>query len=96
MQLVHNLRVPAHFGIRTERYKMIFFYGCTSTGDNKTPVAGELYDLKNDPSEMQNQYTNPEYAEVVAELKANLKKQCAELNETDAAYSEVQHIIETN
>jgi len=96
MHMAHNLRVPAHFGIRTERYKLVFFYGCTPTGGNKTPTAWELYDLKNDPAEMQNQYANPEYAEVVTELKAELKRQRAELNETDEAYPELQQIIETN
>ena len=88
--------IPAHFGIRTDRYKLIFFYGCTPTGGNKTPAAWELYDLKNDPSEMQNQYANPEYAEVVAELKAELKELRTELDETDEAYPELQQIINAN
>ncbi len=96
MHMAHDLRVPAHFGIRTERYKLIFFYGCTPTGDDKTPVAWELYDLKNDPSEMRNEYANPEYAELVTELKAELQKQRAILNETDAAYPEVQQVIDAN
>ena len=56
-------RVPAHFGIRTERYKLIFFYGCTPTGEAKTPAAWEFYDLENDPCEMHNQYANAEYAD---------------------------------
>ena len=29
MHLAHQLAVPAHFGIRSERYKLIFFYGGT-------------------------------------------------------------------
>ena len=94
--MAHNLRVPAHLGIRTERYKLIFFYGSTPAGDKRTPVAWELYDLKNDPYEMQNQYANPTYAEVVAELKAELRRQRTDLDETDAAYPEVQQIIEAN
>jgi hypothetical protein len=32
----------------------------------------ELYDRKNDPMEMQNEYNNPSYADVVAELKQKL------------------------
>lgn len=94
--MAHNLRVLAHFGIRTERYKLIFFYGSTPTGDSKTPAAWELYDLKNDPWEMRNQYHHSKYAEVVAELKAELRKQRASLNETDAAYPELQKIIDVN
>ena len=96
MHMAHNLRVPAHFGIRTDRYKLIFFYGCTPTGGEKTPVAWELYDLKNDPREMRNQYANPEYAEVVAELKAELISQRTSLNETDKEYPELQEIIDAN
>ena len=93
MHMAHNLRVPAHFGIRTERYKLIFFYGCTPLGGAKTPAAWELYDLKNDPSEMHNQYANPEYAEVVAGLKRQLWKTRVALNETDHNYPNVQEII---
>lgn len=96
MHMAHNLRVPAHFGIRTERYKLIFFYGCTPTGAQKTPVAWELYDLKNDPFEMQNQYANPKYAEVLADLKEQLWKTHTALDETDHDYPQIQAIIDAN
>jgi len=96
MHMAHNLRVPAHFGIRTERYKLIFFYGCTPTGGQKTPAAWELYDLQTDPSEMQNQYANPEYAEVVTSLKRQLWKTRSALNETDRNYPQVQAIIDAH
>ncbi|MCP4508223.1 MAG: sulfatase [Fuerstiella sp.] len=94
MHMAHNLRVPAHFGIRTDRYKLIFYYGCTPSGKQKTPAAWELYDLKNDPSEMQNEYTSPDHAQVVAELKKQLWKTRATLNETDSKYPEIQVIID--
>ena len=94
--MAHNLRVPAHFGIRTERYKLIFFYGCTPTGGQKTPVAWELYDLKNDPFEMRNQYANPKYAEVLADLKEQLWKTHTALDETDHDYPQIQAIIDAN
>jgi arylsulfatase A-like enzyme len=32
MHMAHRLQVPAHFGVRSERYKLIFFYGCSKTG----------------------------------------------------------------
>ena len=92
----HGHNNPAHFGIRTERYKLIFFYGCTPSGGEKTPVAWELYDLQNDPSEMQNQYANPEYAKVVADLKRRLWETRAALNETDRNYPQVQAIIDAH
>lgn len=96
MHMAHNLRVPAHFGIRTERYKLLFFYGCTPTGEQRTPAAWELYDLKIDPNEMHNQYANPEYAEIIAGLKQQLWKTRAALNETDRNYPKLQAIIDTH
>ncbi|MDP7019205.1 MAG: sulfatase [Pirellulaceae bacterium] len=96
MHMAHNLRVPAHFGIRTARYKLVFFYGCTPRGGAKTPAAWELYDLRTDPSEMRNQFSNPEYAMVVADMKRQLWQLRADLNETDAGYPEVQAIIDAN
>jgi arylsulfatase A-like enzyme len=96
MHMAHNLGVPAHFGIRTEQYKLVVFYGCTPSGDKKTPAAWELYDLLTDPTEMQNQYANPEYAAVVAGLKRQLWKTRIALNETDRDYPQVQAIIDAH
>lgn len=55
-----------HFGVRTERYKLIRFY--------KDIDAWELYDLKTDPSEMNNLYGKPGYEAVTQELKQELKR----------------------
>ncbi|MEM1295766.1 MAG: sulfatase [Verrucomicrobiota bacterium] len=62
--------IPRHFGIRTDRYKLMKFY---QFGEE-----WEFYDLENDPDELSNGYNNPEYAAKVAELKtqlANLQEQ---------------------
>lgn len=104
MHMAHGHNNPAHFGIRTERYKLILFYGCDFTegrnGGNRyypnTPAAWELYDLQKDPAEMQNVYGDTEYAEVAAELKARLKRVREEFDETDAAYPRIQRIIESH
>ena len=96
MHMAHNLRVPAHFGIRTERYKLIFFYGATTAGEERTPVGWELYDLESDPFEMKNQYSNPDYQSIVASLKTELRRQRQSLNETDANYPELQDLIESH
>ena len=71
---------PAHIAIRTKRYKLIFFYGTGWKGESEpdTPPAWELYNLKMDPSEDNNLYDNPEYAEVIAELKDEFKALRAE------------------
>jgi arylsulfatase A-like enzyme len=60
----HN--VAAHFGIRTDRYKLIHF--CSRV------QAWELYDLQKDPHELNNVYANPAYASTVTELTAELTK----------------------
>ena len=56
--------VKRHYGVRTERYKLIHFY-------NDIDV-WELYDLKEDPKEMHNLYGKAEYEPIVKELKAEL------------------------
>ncbi len=94
MHMAHNLRVPAHFGLRTDRYKLIFFYGTTPDGKNPTPVAWEFYDLAQDPQEMQNKYEDPKYATKIAELKEELQKKRQKLRETDNNFPAVQGIID--
>ncbi len=56
--------VARHYGIRTARHKLIHVY------DHE---AWELYDLERDPFEIENRYGDPAYAEVVGELKRELK-----------------------
>ena len=58
----HN--VQRHHGIRTDRYKLIHFYYDSDTW--------ELYDMAEDPSEMNNLYNKPEYAEVQKEMHQKL------------------------
>jgi arylsulfatase A-like enzyme len=60
-----QVEVPAHYGIRTKRYKLLYF-------DNTDEW--EFYDLKNDPTEMKSQYANPEYAGQIATLKKELAR----------------------
>lgn len=55
--------VARHNGVRTERYKLIQFY---QFGE------WEFYDLEKDPDEIQNEYDNPDYADVIAGLKQDL------------------------
>ena len=56
--------VPRHYGIRTERFKLMHFY---EFGDE-----WELYDLEKDPDELHNLYGKPKYAKRVNELKTQL------------------------
>lgn len=58
--------VSRHYGVRTERYKLIHFYGDIDEW--------ELYDLQEDPMEMHNLYGKPGREEITKELKAELKR----------------------
>ena len=58
--------VKRHYGVRTQRYKLIHFYYDIDEW--------ELYDLQNDPDELNNLYNDPAYAHVVKELKAELRR----------------------
>ena len=98
MHMAHSLAVPAHFGLRSERYKLIFFYGLDrqNPGNQPTPAAWEFYDLANDPGEMENLYGNPAYEGVIASMKVQLKDTREELGETDRNYPAVQRVIDAH
>ncbi|MFA5688728.1 MAG: sulfatase [Kiritimatiellales bacterium] len=72
--------VAPHYGVRTDRYKLIYFYN-----DPDHPE-WELFDLKNDPKELSNVHNNPEYAGVVKEMHKKLQavqKECGYMKEVD-------------
>ncbi|RKU19933.1 sulfatase [Candidatus Poribacteria bacterium] len=75
MHLSHH-HVPAHYGIRTHRYKLIYYYGealgTSGSVNQSTEPEWELFDLEKDPNEMCSVYDDPEYADVVKELTAEL------------------------
>lgn len=56
--------VKRHYGIRTDRYKLIHFYYDVDVW--------ELYDLEKDPSEMTNSYNDPAYKEVREDMHKRL------------------------
>lgn len=58
--------VKRHYGITTDRYKLIHFYYDVDEW--------ELYDLKEDPREMNNVYNDEIYADVKADLHERLIK----------------------
>ncbi|TLX78469.1 sulfatase [Labilibacter sediminis] len=101
-----DVGVPAHYGIRTERYKLTYYYGLPlgmrgtarridlynkESGMIKpTPSEWEFFDLKKDPFEMNNLYGNPKYDKVIDELKEQLKTQKNSLGDSDETYPELQ------
>lgn len=83
----------AHYGIRDQRYKLIFWYaddlgiegaqptlpgqGVDSHGEKEW----ELFDCKEDPSELFNVYHLPEYEQVRAEMTRLLEKKMMEIGD---------------
>ena len=69
MHLEASHNTTAHYGVRTRRYKLIYYY---------EPVPGpqewELFDLERDPLEMCSVYGDPAYADVVADLQSKLRE----------------------
>jgi uncharacterized sulfatase len=111
MHMAHGHNNPAHFGIRSKRYKLIFFYGADFTNVHggrpvegregnrywkNTPAAWEFYDLEQDPHEMHNLYGDPAHAELIAQLKQELRETRKALGENDAQYPRIQAIIDAH
>jgi arylsulfatase A-like enzyme len=67
--------VMRHYGVRTDRYKLIHFYHDLDYW--------ELYDLEVDPTEMNNVYNDPAYAQTRAQLHQKLVDVRAYYGDTD-------------
>ncbi len=68
----HNTR--AHYGVRTRTHKLIYFW---------KKDQWELFDLRDDPSELRNLYGQPGQEQVTAALKAELQRLRVSLHDTD-------------
>ena len=81
----HN--VYAHYGLRTEKYKLIYYYADkldtpgpffpsvkSKPGSPETPE-WELFDLEKDPYEIKSVFNQPEYADIIRDLKKELQSQ---------------------
>lgn len=69
----HSVR--AHYGVRTDRYKLMRFYGDIN--------AWEFYDLETDPGEMHNRIDDPSMQGVIAGLKRKLVDLRTQYEDTD-------------
>ncbi len=93
----HN--VTANYGIRTDRYKLVFYYGqpLGMKGTKETPVIPaewELYDLKTDPAEMNNIYNNPGNEELIKNLKTELLELKKKYEDEDSEYPQMDEVVE--
>jgi arylsulfatase A-like enzyme len=60
-----HFETEAHWGVRTHQHKLIYYNQIDQW---------ELFDLEKDYQEMNNVYSDPEYASVVDELKKELER----------------------
>ncbi len=95
---LHQTQRPAHFGIRNQRYKLIFYYGqpldMTGTHQESTPPGWEFYDLEEDPKENRNAYADPQYEEIISAMKEELISLREQVGDTDERYPLVREIME--
>ncbi|CAH8282415.1 arylsulfatase A-like enzyme [Mariniflexile fucanivorans] len=68
-------KVKRHYGVRTDRYKLIHFYYDIDQW--------ELFDLEKDPSEMKNVYNDPSYADVKNNMHEQLEKMRTKYGDSD-------------
>ena len=79
-----HFNIPGHLGLRTKRYKLIYFYDSDRGPDGRTLVNGarpnvrdpfwEFYDLAEDPNEVNDLYGDSKYADRIRRLKLRLGK----------------------
>jgi hypothetical protein len=72
-------KVQPHYGVKTDRYKLMHFYYSMDEW--------ELYDLKNDPNEMNNIYS-----EASPELIESLKKELEALRKEYKDYGSIEQM----
>ncbi|WP_084102491.1 sulfatase [Demequina sp. NBRC 110051] len=72
-------KAPAHYGYRTDRYKLIYYYndglGIPGTGEFTYAGEWEMYDLETDPDETCNVVHDPHYADIARHLRRRLLRE---------------------
>lgn len=93
MHRAHKHDNPAHYGLRTKEYKLIYYYGlpldASGSLQEPTPDGWELYDMIHDPYELKNLYEDPAYATTVQRLKEELYRVKAQYGDGDENYPEL-------
>ena len=92
MHMVHHDN-PAHVGMRTKTYKLIYFYGCNYDGGYQTPPGWELYDLVHDPHETRNLYGDPDQSALVQQLKEQLAVLRNRIGDDGSHFPECEKIV---
>jgi arylsulfatase A-like enzyme len=83
--------VPRHYGITTDRYKLIHFYYNMENNINDW----ELFDILKDPNELVDVYNDPQYSTIKDSIHAELDKIMAKYKDSDSlAMKFVQETID--
>ena len=81
--VIHN--AFAHYGIRTPRYKLIYWYNDPLDQIGATqgvePPEWELFDCEADPFELHNRANDPNYAEIFLDMLGRLDGKMAEIGD---------------
>ena len=92
----HSPVRPAHLGIRSNKRKLIYFYGeglnKKNTSNIKTSKAWEFYDLENDPLELKNEFSNPFYKDEIISLREELVKIKNSIKDKETIVPEISKI----
>ena len=111
MHMAHKHNNPAHFGIRTKEYKLIFFYGRDYKNNRDISAQKWADNLHQCPfltrplhgnfydlrndHEMNNLYGQNNFQEVIKNLKGRLKELRQELKEDDSKFPEIKEVIDS-
>lgn len=75
----------AHYGVRDQRYKLIYWYnedfGIEGTQAGGQEKEWELFDCREDPLELFNCYHDPKYKEVVERMTKTLEEKMVEIGD---------------
>ena len=93
MHMAHHDN-PGEMAVRTKTHKLIYFYGCDYEGKNQTPPAWELYDLKEDPHELNNLYGKPSHRKIQEELKSELRRLRTDIGDDGSHFPECERVVQ--
>ena len=99
MHLDGSHGVWAHRGLRTERHKLVHYYGDAldqpGAVDEPRPEEWELFDLVADPFELCSLQDDPAHAGLLAELRAELERLSDEVGDVAPAHDQRRRGAET-
>lgn len=93
MHMAHHDN-PGEMAIRTKTHKLIDFDGCDCEGENQTPPAWELDDLRQDPEQMRNLYDDPSHAAVRDDLKVRLARLRVRIGDDGSHFPACEQVVQ--